>query len=326
MNETSTSAALVPSSAIQRRLFVVGCSRSGTTLLQRFLAGHPGVCTFPESGLFLRAFGMRGRRLPWTYLGLTLGKERKALGRLVRAAYVDDPELAPPVPPRRFRLRASVAASVATLDRLALASGCRSWVEKTPRHFLHARVIERLVPRARVIHVVRDGRDVVASVCDRARRYPRQFRRQSDPRYAIGEWNRAIDAHMRCMGRPGHVFVFYEDLVADPARELERIAREVGIDFHPGMLEGADPSTFVRNAEEWKESVSGPVREARSKFRELFDATKRRRVETALDLARYGTLAEMHRQRTGYDGVKLYPNVSMSGANDLATSSAVPSE
>jgi len=324
--DTPPIAARVPSSAVHRRLFVVGCSRSGTTLVQRLLAGHPGVHTFPESGLFLRTLGMRGRHLPWTWIGLTLGKERRALGRIVERAYRDLPGDAPALPRRQYRLRSSVLTGVATLDRIALASGCRSWLEKTPRHFLHARAIQRLVPRARVIHVIRDGRDVVASIADRARRHPDRFPRQHDPRYGIAEWNRAIAVHARCAGRPGHVFVFYEDLVAHPERELTRLAHECGLDFHPDMLKGADPSSFVRESETWKDAVAGPIRADRSKFRELFDARHRRRIERALHLRQYGALAESLRQRFRYVGSNPYPNVSMSGENAAATSSAVPAE
>src|SRR5258706_12754544 len=39
------------------RLFVVGCARSGTTLLQSFLAAHPAVLSFPETAVFGRLLG-----------------------------------------------------------------------------------------------------------------------------------------------------------------------------------------------------------------------------------------------------------------------------
>jgi len=37
------------------RIFLVGCPRSGTTLLQSMLARHDRVFTFPESHLFARS-------------------------------------------------------------------------------------------------------------------------------------------------------------------------------------------------------------------------------------------------------------------------------
>jgi hypothetical protein len=35
------------------RLFLVGCPRSGTTLLQSLLAAHPQIASFPESHFLL---------------------------------------------------------------------------------------------------------------------------------------------------------------------------------------------------------------------------------------------------------------------------------
>jgi hypothetical protein len=130
---------------IHRRVFIGGCSRSGTTLLQRLLVGHPRIHTFPETGVFLRALGMRGHVLPWARLGLTLGKERKSLIRLIEQVGVTD-AAAPPLPPRRLRLRSSIQDVVRFLDLLTLAEGKDIWLEKTPRHVLHASRIRRMVP------------------------------------------------------------------------------------------------------------------------------------------------------------------------------------
>lgn len=289
---------------MHRRLFIVGCPRSGAALVQRLLAAHPAVHAFPDSGLFTTAFGARGRRLPLARLGLTLGGEHEALERVIDVSCRDGAIEAPPMPPRTYRLRPSVLSSVATLDCLALAHGRRTWIERTPRHFLHARAIERLVPRARIIHVIRDGRDVVASLCDRARRHPRYYGRQRSPRHGIREWNRAIDAHARCLGRPGHVFVLYEDLVTDPQRELRRIALECGLDYQDEAAETAgngagDATTSPR--------LAVPVQAARTKFRALFGTGERRRIERALHLDRYGALAERLKQSSGYTALATEP-------------------
>jgi hypothetical protein len=82
------------------RILIGGCSRSGTTFLQGLLARHPRIFTFPETGVFLKALGMRGTLLPWARIGLTLGKERKALAKLLdRVAQELPPWAAPPPPP-----------------------------------------------------------------------------------------------------------------------------------------------------------------------------------------------------------------------------------
>jgi hypothetical protein len=276
---------------IRRRLFVMGCSRSGTTLLQRMLAAHSRIHTFPETGVFLKALGMRGRELPWTRLGLTLGKERKALAALRRHSDLP-PERFPALPPRRWRLDRSVADVVGFLDELARAHGADHWLEKTPRHVLHAARIQELVPDAFCIHVVRDGRDVVASIVDRARRFPDRFRRQEAAEYGIRQWNRSLRATQAVMGKPGHLVVIYEALVQDPEETLRTICDLLELPYEPAMLDTPEEAGFVRAQEAWKADVSAPVRAAASKFPQVFDDAAQRRIEEQLRMASFHELRE----------------------------------
>jgi len=248
------------------------------------LANQPGLHGFPRTHLFLRAFGMRGRRLPWAWLGLTLGKERRVLERL--AARSTDPGAPPALPPRSLLLRRSLDGLLATFDRLALAAGCRNWVDTTPRHLVHARLIERRVPRARIIHVVRDGRDVVAAQCS--------GKDPHAPRVAVAEWNLALAHHARCLDRPGHVFVLYEDLLADPVGEMVRLLHQCGLQHGSTELEEA-----VAGLDRCSPAAGLGSRrvDLRLRFRERFSAAHRRRIERALHLGRYGAFAERVREQ-----------------------------
>jgi len=264
-----------------RRILVVGCSRSGTTLLQSLLASHSWIHTFPETGVFLKAFGMRGTVLPWTHLGLTFGKERKALARLL-PSQTAAPGRLPVLPPRRFSLSKSLSDVTAFLDGLAEAHGKDVWVEKTPRHVFHARRIRRKVPGSLCIHMIRRGEDVVASIVDRARKHPDQFPRQADPAYGIRQWNLSMRATESSIQDPGHAVVFYEDLVTSVERTLKALCTIMGIDFEVGMLTPADRTSFTDPGEEWKSQVGGPVEKAASKFEKLFDEGDRNRITETL--------------------------------------------
>ena len=262
------------------RVFIGGCSRSGTTFLQRLLAGHSRIHTFPETGVFLKALGMRGRVLPWARLGLSLGKERKALRRLLETVEMD---FGPEIPPRRFLLRSSAKDIAGFLDELTRRAGKDLWVEKTPRHVLHASRIRKLVSGSVFLHMVRDGRDVVASIVDRARRFPDRFHRQSDPAYGIAQWNRSMRATEAALREPGHVVVLYETLATEPQETLEALCASIGLLFEKGMLEEQDQNGFVLKNEAWKDPVRGPIRPAESKFEALFDEDTRERINKALD-------------------------------------------
>src|SRR5690242_15483743 len=45
----------------ERPIFVVGCPRSGTTMLQLMLHAHPRIAIPPETRFLLRAYAERGR-------------------------------------------------------------------------------------------------------------------------------------------------------------------------------------------------------------------------------------------------------------------------
>ena len=194
---------------------------------------------------------MRGTLLPWARLGLTFGKERKALAKLL-ASQSGAPAPFPGLPPRRYSLSHSLADVAGFLDGLAHAHGKDTWVEKTPRHVFHASRIGRAVPGVLCVHMVRDGRDVVASIVDRGKKYPERFPRQADPGYGIRQWNRSMRATEVAVEEPGHAVLFYESLVAGVERTLRAICRVAGLDFEAGMLAPADPSSFTGADEEWK--------------------------------------------------------------------------
>jgi hypothetical protein len=186
-------------------------------------------------------------------------------------------------------------------------SGKARWVEKTPRHVLHLGEILAAFPNARIILMMRDGRDVACSIRDRV----------GDFETGINRWldhNAAADPYR---DRPEVRVLKYEDLVADPERELREICAFLGEPFDPAMLShhetpfrfygGFDKMEKFRDdieaLSEKPDSVSGkghrlyrswqarqPVFDGRARWRdELSDEEQALFMERAGDaLARYG--------------------------------------
>jgi hypothetical protein len=121
-------------------IFVVGCHRSGTTLLRLMLDSHPNISCGPETR-FLEDLAKLTER-NWSYLR-NYGLSREQWNRKVAEMFA------------------------AFQWEYACSRGKTRWADKTPRYALSLDYITGLFPTCQVVHVIRDGRDVVASHRDR---------------------------------------------------------------------------------------------------------------------------------------------------------------
>lgn len=105
------------------------------------------------------------------------------------------------------------------------------WGDKRPSYTRYAGTLLRMFPGAQFVHLVRDGRDCVASLQE----MPWY---KHDVHHAIAAWREAIDTGRRLASRLGpdaYYEMQYERLVADPADELIRLCEFLGEDFDPAM-------------------------------------------------------------------------------------------
>jgi hypothetical protein len=153
-NNTPSPSTLGPDYDGHNMVFVVGCPRSGTTWLQRLLASHPAIRTGQESHVFEVNIGPQLQA--WRILA-----DQQNRGGVGLACYFTEDKFLRIV--KRYLLE--------LLEPMAghLAPG-ELFLEKSPAHALFLREIFELLPEARVIHVLRDPRDVVSSLLSGARR------------------------------------------------------------------------------------------------------------------------------------------------------------
>ena len=127
----------------------------------------------------------------------------------------------------------SFAALVADLyGTWARGEGKPRWGDKTPLYVLEIDTLLKLFPRAQVINVVRDGRDVALSMT-------RQPWGPTNAYTAALLWRRAVAAGQDAARRlPSDRFaeVRYERLLSDPETELRRVCRFLEESFDPMLL------------------------------------------------------------------------------------------
>ncbi|HEY0232026.1 MAG TPA: sulfotransferase [Dokdonella sp.] len=273
--------------ASMQRVFLLGCPRSGTTFLQAALSGHPAIASIPETAFFERTLP---DRVDQEVVGLDFatanprarrGREylriqrraRRALRRVARDLGL---------PPGRIGVRPGLAGYVGTftrlLDSMAHSRGCSAWLEKTPSHVFYLDLIERYVPEARCIHLLRRGEDVIASAVEASFLYSRIGEGLSFCHgipWWVAYWNAAVEMHRRYAGMENHHIVFYEDLMGDFPREFKRLCNFIGVAPLPPRLDAMDRITAL-DSEPWKQgALSGRLSPAESKFDTLFGPTAR---------------------------------------------------
>ncbi|MCB1858448.1 MAG: sulfotransferase [Gammaproteobacteria bacterium] len=255
-------------------------------MVQKALTERYRLYSLPETDFFGLSVG-GGIGALTCHLGISRPRRvyHRAFERL-KTLLPDDPALTEAVGSWRFR--ALVEQFTAVLDRQTRNTGEYGWLEKTPKHFRHTNLIARFVPQAKIIHVVRPGPDVVASIHDRAMRYPEQFGRQQDIGYAINLWNRAIrTAHNDIMGQRA-LILRYEDFVESPEVYLKRLGMLLGV---PERTAKQDTSPVILSSEPWKLGSKASIHRVPSKFNDVFDPETRRVILAKLDIRAYESLA-----------------------------------
>lgn len=222
-------------------LFLVGCPRSGTTLLQQILDRHPAVRVIPETAYFstLVGLGKSGLRRHWARmvedLGVTVPPPAGRLGWDARTA----------------RTYLDLAALVAGDD----AAGLAWFGDKTPDHLRVAIRIAGLLPEARFLALTRDGRDVAASLAAVPWAPPH-------PGAGFAMWLDSRRHHRRLLAaHPERTCELrFEDLVNRPATEIERVLAFLGLPPGAEPLLRTDGAARGIPARElpWKGRATGP--------------------------------------------------------------------
>jgi hypothetical protein len=223
-----------------------GCGSSGTTLLAHLLGRHSRVVSSPELDffnhpeslsvaalaealhpLFARRRLSNGYKLVVDFCkpGVELGVDRALLSTwLAAAGSVSD-------------VYAKLAAHVCR------AKGASWYFEKTPTNVYSFRGLTEAAPEVPLIHQIRDGRDVVASL----------RRRGKSLFHAASRWIYDTAAGLAASRHASYRELRYEALVSDPRATLTTVLGWLGLEFEEPMLDVAENDGSASYSERWRE-------------------------------------------------------------------------
>jgi hypothetical protein len=269
------------SSESPRHLFVCGLHRSGTTLITRSLAEHPGITGFRGTGV-IEDEGQ--------FLQTVLPVEN-SYGGVGRFGF----------DPRAHMTEESPFNTPENAQKLTAEWG-RYWdpakpvrIEKTPSNLLRMRLVARLMPQSRFLVVTRHP----VATCLATMKWT-----QGNLFSLLTHWvhchriARADSSHL-----PHVLWMSYEAVVADPKRELTRVLAFAGLppsDLPSEALNDANGRYF----QQWRQQVCGdtdraipqvPPEHYRSILTRIRERITRKRAERTNPLwRRRETLARFH--------------------------------
>ncbi|MBS0463473.1 MAG: sulfotransferase [Proteobacteria bacterium] len=210
-----------------RPIFIVGMPRSGTTLLQQMLCGHPAI-----SGIGEQKFADVGFR-----------------AAMLSAGNVPMAQM-----PRDVVQRASewhIGQIDDRLRRLSLPCDTLRVIDKFPDNFMYAGWLSAVFPNAKVIHCLRDPRDVALSSW-RTQFSHINWTGELDHIAHRIEQHRRMMRHWRATIAERLTELRYENLIADPEAVLRRLLQAIGLEWNAAVLEHTGRKGHIRTASQYQ--------------------------------------------------------------------------
>lgn len=217
-----------------KNCFVVGCARSGTSILGELIASHPDVKYIFEA------------HSTWEMGGLGVNDSHRLTGE-----HATD----------------EVTSKIHKWFQ-EQAGNERFLVEKNPRNILRIPFVRKIFPEAKIIHIIRDGRDVACSMIPGCggeewnHLKPPSWRQYFD-NYKGGircgyAWREIVEIGLGDLQNTDHLQIRYEDLLANPASTAENIFQYLGLNFHENaavfcerISNDTNSSYHAKNQEQW---------------------------------------------------------------------------
>jgi hypothetical protein len=287
---------------MQPFVFFVGCARSGTTLLQRVVHAHARIAITPEMHWITDYFreprwlGPEGRVTPEQLARMVEQKRFRQLD-MTREEFQgligpDEPVSYAPFLERLFGVYGRI-------KQKPLVGN------KTPAYVSRIPVLHGLWPRARFVHLIRDGRDVCLSVLswNHAHRAAGRYATWQEDRVTTTAlwWKRKVTLGRQgglALGPDLYYEMRYEDLVAHPEEACRKLCAFLGVPYDSAMLRFHEGHTREE-----------PGLDAKQAWRPITPGLRDWRTQMVrADIERFEAVAGTLLEQLGYARVYLRPS------------------
>ncbi len=272
-------------------IFIIGTERSGTNHLRLILDAHPAVAVPHPPHILKNLFPLEP-----AYGDLSDDRRFRTLirdvARLVALhAYpwgfpIDEEEVF-----RTATARNLVCVYFAVHDQFAAHAGKPRWCCKSTHMLRHAALVRQHRPAAKLILMVRDGRDVAVSaresIFNRYSVYHSARLWQEEQRVGMYWLDKLSDREIHLLR--------YEDLLAEPARTVESLCAFLDIPFREDLLrfhETEEAKVCASLSQDWRNTDKPLLRGNSGKFRQALS-------QEEIDL--YEAIAAPELDRFGYE-------------------------
>lgn len=239
-----------------------GCGSSGTTLLTHLLSRSKYICSGPEFNCFNHKELYNYSDLCANYRKMLLGKG-EASGYFGTNWFLTEPDyygINYDLVDGWVENSIDTSSFIEKINKHVVERlGATYFIEKTPSNVYCFKDIASTFPDVPIIHVIRDGRDVVTSL----------MKRGYNIFGAGSRWLYDTLSGLSIREHKNYLEVRYEDLVTNPEKTLRIIFDFLGIPFDKELIEGQDDAqtsgTFTNNWEEdntakiWNQRPSDPI-------------------------------------------------------------------
>ena len=238
--------------AFKDMIFVTGASRSGTTMLSRIFGQHSVVNGLKELHCFGELVDPNQLRSPLNKqqavdlcTQLIARSKRDIWGEVTAEDATEAEQLFPQSVNCEYVTGDVVAL---TLNHIATTQGKTIPCEQTPRNIFYANALLDYFPSLKIVHIVRDPRDVLASQKNRWKRkrlggdnipYSEIIRVWFNYHpYTITKlWVKATTLAQQLKTHERVYILRFEDIIANPEQEIKKVCAFLGLAYESEMLD-----------------------------------------------------------------------------------------